>query len=185
MVAEGDRIKTRMKEFGERDFEGQSFANLKSIVDIVTENQLKTMKGIKKLSDDQKEDLVSEYNTRNPASAYRKANKEIEELRKIASDLHGVGITLHQIDTHLGGASTAGRSGAVVDKTIVSGIKAEAKRQMATLDSTIAATARTGAPTVDMREHREKIRELIEHVDKLQDSPWRCPSKHRRRKRRG
>ena len=44
IVDEGDRVKRRMKAFGESDFSNLKFADMKSIIDVVTENQLKTCK---------------------------------------------------------------------------------------------------------------------------------------------
>lgn len=167
LVDEGDRIKTRMKGFGENDFASIKFADIKAMANVITENQLKMLNSGKKLSDEEKEELTTEWNTKNSGSAYQKAHKEVDELRAIASELHGAGITLAQIDAHIGGAATAARSDALVTKDIIKDIHKEAKRKMASLDNEIATDTRAGLDTTDKRENKDKLKEAMEHMTKL------------------
>ncbi len=168
LVDEGDRVKNRMKGLREPDFETLKFKEIKSLTDVISADQLKVLQGSKKLSETEKEELTNDWNTYNSAAAFQKANREVGDIRKLASELHGLGITLARVDHHIGGASTAPRPGSLIDKDIIIDMKKEAKRQLATLDSTIAATARTGANTTDLRENRDKMKEAIDHMEKLE-----------------
>lgn len=173
---ERQRIADRVSRFGKSDLEVFKSGELERIVRVLKEDQIKKLKESDKYSDANKEKLENEWHEQSTDAPLKKANKQIELLRKINETLKTGArpVTVTEIDNRVGTTTTPTHS--VINPAEIDKMKKDIVKEISKVRSDIAKTPR-GTATVELQQNLHNLQDATKKIEKLEEETRKIPSK--------
>jgi hypothetical protein len=167
-------VKSRVKNLSKREQDSMSTDEIKSVVHLMTESQIKAVKESERRSEKDKDAIESEWHEKASGAALQKANKEIDLLRKISHDLSVSGVTLATVNSNVG-TRYSPLVGATIDSGKVEAMINNVNSEMASVNSAIRA-ALPGVSTVAERQNLNNLQKALKTLEKLDEARSSVPS---------
>ena len=173
---ERQRIADRVSRFGKSDLEVFKSGELERIVRMLKEDQIKKIKESEKYSDSDKEKVENSWHERSNDAPLKKANKQIELLRKINETLKTGArpVVVGEIDKRVGTTTTPTHD--IINPAAIDNMKKDLVKEIAKVRSDIAATPR-GTKTVELQQNLHNLQEATKKIEKLEEEAKKIPSK--------
>jgi hypothetical protein len=142
-----------------------STSQIKTLSNVFTENQMKVVEKLEKMSEQDKETARKNFDINSPHSPLHEARKIVDSLRSINATLkegNQVGLIKELI-----GSKDSPKTGVTMSAELVGRINNGIDAKMSKLDSEIASASRNNSDTTDLRQEKNLLQKLVKSTERL------------------
>jgi hypothetical protein len=169
-----EESKSRIKNLNKRELDSMSAGDIKAVAHIMTEAQIKNVKesDSSKLNEKEKDEINTKWHEESSSASLQKANKEIDELRKIEDILRSSGVSLATVSSTIG-TKFSPIVGATIDAGKIASMKGDINTQISTVETALRSP---GGNTVAGRQNLRNLQEGLRHLDKMDEERGKVPA---------